>query len=96
MTVGAVVYAVPGFDTKIELTRLNPEPASPMDVIPTARSLAIPAGGTETVTVGAVPNPTPLSVIVNLITPLDVVLIEHVAAAPVPPPPEIVIIGGVV
>ena len=78
----------------IEFTRLNPPPASPIDAIPIARSLAIPAGGAETVTTGTVPNPTPLSVIVNLTTPLDVVLIEQVAAAPVPPPPEIVIIGG--
>ena len=65
-----------------------------MEAIPTARSLAIPAGGTETVTVGTVPNPIPLSVIVNLITPLEDVSIEQVAAAPVPPPPDMVIEGG--
>ena len=46
--------------------------------------------------VGAVPNPTPPSIKSNLTIPLDDVLIEQVAAAPVPPPPEIVIDGGVV
>ena len=88
------MYPLPAFLTNIELTRLNPLPASPIDAIPIARSLAIPAAGAATVTVGTVPNPTPLSVITNLTTPFDAVLIEQVAAAPVPPPPEIVIIGG--
>ena len=50
--------------------------------------------GIATVTTGAVPNPTPLSVIVNLTTPLVPELIEQVAATPVPPPPENVIVGG--
>ena len=45
-------------------------------------------------TVGAVPYPTPVSVIINLTTPIDEVLIEQVAAAPVPPPPVIVIVGA--
>ena len=84
---------MPGLDTNIELTRLNP-PVGPIEAIPTALSAAVPPGGTATVTVGAVPNPIPLSVIVNLITPFETVSIEQVAAAPVPPPPDIVIDGG--
>ena len=94
VTVGADVYPLPAFLTNIELTRLNPLPASPIDAIPTARSLAIPACGFAIVTTGAVPKPIPLSVIVNRITPLADVTIEQVAAAPVPPPPDIVIEGG--
>ena len=45
-------------------------------------------------TVGAVPNPIPPSVTIYFITPLDDVLIEQVAAAPVPPPPVNVIVGA--
>ena len=95
VTVGADVYAAPAFVMNIELTRLNPlEGSTPIDAIPVALSAATPAFGTATVTIGAVPNPTPLSVIVNLTTPFVDVLIEQVAAAPVPPPPENVIVGG--
>ena len=58
VTVGRVaVYPIPAFCTNIELTRLNPLPASPIEAIPIARSLATPAAGAATVTVGAVPNP---------------------------------------
>ena len=45
---------------------------------------------------GAVPYPTPPSLITNLSTPLLVVSIEQVAAAPVPPPPLIEIVGATV
>ena len=45
-------------------------------------------------TIGTVPNPIPASLIVNLTIPFDAVLIEHVAAAPLPPPPVIVIVGA--
>ena len=47
-------------------------------------------------TVGAVPNPIPPSVTIYLTTPFDDVLIEQVAAAPVPPPPVNVIVGAYV
>ena len=39
----AEVYPIPAFCTNIELTRLNPLPASPIEAIPIARSLATPA-----------------------------------------------------
>ena len=61
--------------------------------MPTALSDAIPNAGFDTVTVGAVPYQTPSSVIINLTTPAEEVLIEQVAAAPEPPPPVIVIVG---
>jgi hypothetical protein len=48
----------------------------------------------DTVTIGAVPNPMPPSVIIYLTIPFDVVLIEQVAATPVPPPPVNVIVGA--
>ena len=67
-------------------------PAYPTEAIPTA---VVPAPGCPTVTVGAVLYPTPPSIILNLITPWYVGSIEQVAAAPVPPPPEMVIVGGV-
>ena len=57
------MYPLPAFLTNIELTRLNQLPASPIDAIPTARSLAIPACGLATVTTGTVPKPIPLSLI---------------------------------
>ena len=66
----------------------------PIDANPTARSLATPAFGIGILIVGAVPNPTPPSIKLNLTIPLDDVLIEQVAAAPLPPPPEIVIVGA--
>ena len=82
-------------DTKIELTRLNPLDGSiPMDAIPVALSDATPAFGTGIVTIGAVPYPTPVSLTTNLIIPFVAVLIEQVAATPVPPPPENVIVGA--
>ena len=62
--------------------------------MPVALSAAVAPSGTPTVTIGAVPNPTPLSVTVNLTILFDAVLIEQVAAAPVPPPPVIVIVGA--
>ena len=61
VTVGrAEVYPIPAFCTNIELTRLNPLPASPIeaipiDVIPVALSDAVAPAGTPIVTVGAVP-----------------------------------------
>ena len=45
-------------------------------------------------TVGAVPNPIPPSVTIYFKTLFDDVLIEQVAAAPVPPPPVNVIVGA--
>ena len=45
-------------------------------------------------TVGAVPNPIPPSDTTYLRTPLPDVLIEQVAATPVPPPPVNVIVGA--
>ena len=91
------MYPAPVFVKKIEFTRLNPlEGSMPIDVIPIALSAAVAPRGTPTVTIGAVPNPIPLSVIVNLTILLDAVLIEQVAAAPVPPPPIIVIVGAAV
>ena len=47
-------------------------------------------------TVGAVPNPTPLSRMLNLITPSPLVISCAVAAAPTPPPPVMVIVGATV
>ena len=57
VTVGrAEVYPIPAFCTNIELTRLNPLPASPIEAIPIARSLATPAAGAATVTVATPPG----------------------------------------
>ena len=93
--VGADVYAAPGLVTNIFLTSLNPVATSiPIEARPTARSLATPAFGTGILTIGTVPKPTPPSNTLNLTIPLDVVLIEQVAAAPLPPPPVIVIVGA--
>ena len=50
-------------------------------------------GGPSIVTVGAVPNPTPGSVMLNLITPRPLVISCAVAAAPTPPPPVMVTVG---
>ena len=61
---------------------------------PVALSAATPAFGIGMVTIGAVPYPTPESLTMNLMTPFDAVLIEQVAAAPLPPPPVIVIVGA--
>ena len=91
------MYAAPGLVMNISLTSLNPVDAStPIEARPTAPSLATPAFGTGILTIGTVPNPTPPSNILNLTIPLDEVLIEQVAAAPLPPPPVIVIVGATV
>ena len=61
MIVSPPVYPAPAFVMKIEFTRLNPLDGSiPIDVIPVALSAAVAPAGTPTVTIGAVPYPTPV------------------------------------
>ena len=95
MIVGADVYAAPGLVMNIFLTSLNPDVSnSPIEAIAVARSLATPAFGIGILIVGAVPKPIPPSMRLNLTIPLLEVLIEQVAAAPLPPPPVMVIVGA--